>query len=126
MFQIEIRSEMDVNTHETITMTCIRKFFLMAFLWFSVSTSYAGMVPTAEMTAEPKPAQMAENLDQRNHVKQQLIELGVDPVEAAERVNRMTDQQIATLQGEIASLPAGAGVSTTNLLLIIILLILII
>jgi hypothetical protein len=36
----------------------------------------------------------------------------------------MTDQQISSLQGQLAELPAGAGVSTTNLLLIIIVLIL--
>lgn len=107
-------------------MMYIRKFCIVALLWFSVSTAYAAMVPTAQLAAEAEPAQVAENLDNRNHVKQQLIELGVDPVDATERVNQMTDQQIAALQGEIAKLPAGAGVSTTNLLLIIILLILII
>jgi hypothetical protein len=36
----------------------------------------------------------------------------------------MTDQQIASLQGEMATLPAGAAVGTTELLLIIILVIL--
>jgi len=105
-------------------MTYIRKFSLMAFLWFSVSSSFAAMVPTADLRAEPEPAQVADNLDRRIHVEQQLIELGVDPVDATKRVNQMTDQQISTLQGEIAKLPTGAGMSTTNLLLIIIILIL--
>jgi len=105
-------------------MTYIRKFTLMALLWLSISSAFAAMVPTAQMTTEPEPAQLARNIDQREHVKKQLIELGVAPTEATRRVNQMTDQQISTMQGKIAELPAGAGVSTTNLLLIIIVLIL--
>ncbi|MDH3762875.1 MAG: PA2779 family protein [Gammaproteobacteria bacterium] len=105
-------------------MTYIRKFSLIALLWFSVSSSFAAMVPTADLRAEPQTAPMAGNLDQRNHVKAQLIELGVDPVDASKRVNQMTDRQISTLQGEIAKLPTGAGMSTTNLLLLVIILIL--
>ena len=61
----------------------------------------------------------------REHVEQQLIRLGVDRAEAIARVQQMTDRQIAGLQGQLSELPAGAGVSTTNLLLIIILVILI-
>lgn len=105
-------------------MTYIRKLILMALLWVSISSAFAAMVPTAQLTAEPERAQLAQSLDQREHVKQQLIESGVAPIEATKRVNQMTDQQISTLQGKIAELPAGAGVSTTNLLLIIIVLIL--
>jgi len=41
------------------------------------------------------------------------------------RVNEMTGAEIAALQGKINQLPAGAGISTVNLLLIIIILILI-
>jgi hypothetical protein len=126
MIQVDFQSENELTTHETATMTYIRKICLMVLLCFSASTSYAAMVPTAQLQAESEPARTAEILDQRNHVKQQLIELGVDPIEAAERVNQLTDQQIVTLQGEIDKLPAGAGLSTTNLLLIIIVLILII
>jgi TolA-binding protein len=105
-------------------MTYIRKLILMALLWLSISSAFAAMVPTAQLAAEPERAQLAQSLDQREHVKQQLIESGVAPTEATKRVNQMTDQQISTLQGEIAELPAGAGASTTNLLLIIIVLIL--
>jgi len=105
-------------------MTYFRKLTLMALLWLSVSSAFAAMVPTAQLNAEPQPAQPTRVLDQREQVRHQLVELGVDPVEANKRVNQMTDQQISTLQGKIAELPAGAGVSTTNLLLIIIVLIL--
>jgi TolA-binding protein len=115
---LNYKAEIDLTTHETTKMTYIRKFSLIALLWFSVSSSFAAMVPTADLR------QLASSLDRRNDVKAQLIELGVDPVDATKRVNQMTDRQISSLQGEIAKLPTGAGISTTNLLLIIIVLIL--
>lgn len=100
------------------------KLILMAVLWISTSTAFAAMVATPQLIAEPERAHLVRNIAERQHVEQQLIELGVDPIEASERVKQMTDQQISSLQGQIAELPAGAGVSTTNLLLIIIVLIL--
>lgn len=100
------------------------KIILMAVLWLSTSTAFAAMVSTPHLIAEPERAQLVRNIAERQHVEQQLIELGLDPIEASERVKQMTDQQISSLQGQIAELPAGAGVSTTNLLLIVIVLIL--
>jgi len=100
------------------------KFILMAVLWISTSTAFAAMVATPQLIAEPERAQLVRNIAERQHVEQQLVKLGVDPIEASERVKQMTDQQISSLQGQIAELPAGAGVSTTNLLLIVIVLIL--
>ena len=106
-------------------MTYIRKLTLMILLWSSLSSAFAAMVPTDRLGVEVEPAELAQNPAQRENVKQQLIELGVNPLEATQRVDRMTDQQIYAMQEKIAELPAGAGVSTTNLLLIIIILLLI-
>ncbi|MBT8433339.1 MAG: PA2779 family protein [Gammaproteobacteria bacterium] len=100
------------------------KIILMAVMWLATSTAFAAVVSTPQLIAEPERAQLVRNIAERQHVEQQLIGLGIDPIEAGERVRQMTDQQIASLQGQIAELPAGAGVSTTNLLLIIIVLIL--
>ncbi len=57
---------------------------------------------------------------------QQLIELGVDPVAAIDRVNQMTEVEITRMQGKIDKLPAGAGLSTVELLLIVLLIVLLI
>ncbi len=111
---------------EQTIMKYLKKFTLITVMWLSTSTAFAAMVTTPELTAEPERAQLVRNLAERQHVRQQLIELGVEPADAIKRVNQMTDQQISSLQGQIAELPAGAGVSTTNLLLIIIVLILLI
>ncbi len=105
-------------------MKCPMKIILMAVLWLSASTAFAAMVSTPQLIAEPERAQLVRNIVERQHVEQQLIELGVDPIDARDRVKQMTDLQISSLQEQIAELPAGAGVSTTNLLLIIIVLIL--
>ena len=123
MIQAVLHTEIDLTAHEILVMTYIKKFTQVIVLWFSVSGAYAGMVPTAQFGAQAEPARLAQTVDQRENIRQQLIELGVDPVEARQRVDHMTDQQIVALQGKIAELPAG-GVGTTNLLLIIIILIL--
>ena len=107
-------------------MKYLKKLTFMALLWLTLIPAYAAMVPTPQLTAEPERARLMENIAQRQHVEQQLIELGVDPADATRRVNQMTDLQIASLQGEITELPAGGAISTTNLLLIILLVILII
>lgn len=101
-----------------------KKFTLMALLCLALSPAYAAMVPTAQFTAEPERANLNINIAQRQQIELQLVELGVDPAEATERVRQMTDQQISSLQGEIANLPAGAGVSNIELLLIILIVIL--
>jgi len=102
------------------------KLILAAVLSLSASGVYAAMVATPQLIAEPERAELIVNMAKREHVEQQLIRLGVDRADAIERVKQMTDQQIASLQGQLTELPAGAaGVSTTNLLLIIILVILI-
>ncbi len=101
-----------------------KKFTLMGLLWLALSPAYAAMVPTAQFSTGPEPAQLRNNFAQRQQVELQLIELGVDPDEAIERVSQMTDRQISSLQGQIADLPAGAAVSNIELLLIILIVIL--
>jgi TolA-binding protein len=101
-----------------------KKFTLMGLLWLALSPAYAAMVQTAQFPTDPEPAQLRNNFAQRQQVELQLIELGVDPDEAIERVSQMTDQQISSLQGQIADLPAGAAVSNIELLLIVLIVIL--
>jgi hypothetical protein len=101
-----------------------KQLTLMALLWLALLPAYAAMEPTTQFTAEPERAHLRINIAQRQRIEQQLIELGVEPDEANERVRQMTDQQISSLQGEIANLPAGGAVSTIELLLIILILIL--
>ena len=79
----------------------------------SFSTAFAGMVGTEQLLVAEQVqmdrVQLLATLS-RADVKQQLGEMGVDPLQAAERVARMTDAEIAALSEGLADLPAGSGV----------------
>jgi hypothetical protein len=62
--------------------------------------------------------QQIKSLIEREDVQQQLVALGVDTEAAAERVDRMTDAEIAQINQRIAEMPAG-GSSVLGVLLII-------
>jgi len=102
------------------------KFGLLVLLWTFMVPAQAAMVATPDIAIESAGSQSVVSPAQRQQTINQLVELGVDKAEAEHRVGQMTDAQILSLQGKISSLPAGAGMSTTNLLLIIILIILIV
>ncbi|HSJ48032.1 MAG TPA: DUF6627 family protein [Gammaproteobacteria bacterium] len=79
----------------------------------SFSTAFAGMVGTEQLLVAEQVqmdrAQLLATLS-RADVKQQLSDMGVDPRQAAERVARMTDAEIAALSEGLGDLPAGSGV----------------
>ena len=96
---------------------------LAALLLLPMAPARADRVGTGEILRQQERTRLSDMLD-RGDVKQQLIEMGVDPTFAKARVEQMTDAEIAQLDGKISNLPAGAGIGTTELLLIIIILIL--
>ncbi len=102
-------------------MKYLKKIGFVACLWLTMLPAQAAMVSTPELLQQSDRTELV-NLLRREDVQQQLIEMGVNPAASLRRVDQMTDQEVASLQGQIASLPAGAGLSTTDLLLIIILL----
>jgi hypothetical protein len=56
----------------------------------------------------------------RVEVASQLQSLGIDPAQAKDRVQAMSDQEIAALANRLESLPAGASDGGALLLIIII------
>lgn len=106
-------------------MKIIRNFVLMALIWLAMSPAWAAMVATPRFSAEPERALILTSNTPRQLVVRQLVEHGVDRAEALQRVEQMNDREIVSLRGSIDQLPAGAGVSTTNLLLIVIILLLV-
>jgi len=104
-------------------MNYIKKLGLVAALWLMILPAQAAMIKTPELLVTPEQTQLISSL-QSEEVQRQLIELGVDPVAALNRVAQMNEKEIASLQGKINALPVGAGISTTDLLLIIILILL--
>ena len=107
-------------------MSYLKKLGLVTTLWLMMLPAHAAMVGTAELlTTTPDRTELVNAL-QNQEIQQQLIRHGVDPDAAMQRVNQMTEAELASLQGKIDQLPAGAGLSTVELLLIILLIILLI
>jgi len=107
-------------------MNYLKKLGLVITLWLMMLPAHAAMVGTAELlTPTPSRTELVNAL-QNQEIQQQLIRHGVDPDAAMNRVNLMTEAELASLQGKINQLPAGAGLSTVELLLIILLIILLI
>ena len=88
------------------------------------SSVQAAMVGTPDIVLDSERSRVIQMLD-REEVREQLKEMGVDHASAQQRVNQMTAKELAELNGQIDKLPAGAA-STTELLLIIIIIILLI
>ncbi len=103
----------------------INKFGLLILFWARLAPAQAAMVATPDVGIETGGASLQVTPGQRRQTVRQLVEHGVDAVQAELRVAQMTDAQVLQLQGKIDALPAG-GISTVNLLLIIILIILIV
>jgi len=108
-------------------MSKMKKVFLwsgvMCLVTLLMSSAQAAMVSTSEILADSNRAILLEKLE-RKDVQQQLVDMGVDPQAAIKRVDNMTDEEVAKINGQLETLPAGAGVSNVELLLIIIIIIL--
>ncbi|MGK2907863.1 MAG: PA2779 family protein [Desulfuromonadales bacterium] len=77
---------------------------------FNVPNAQAKMVGTETMIAEQQALdQQARVADfmAREDVKQIMTEHGVDPVEAQQRVDSLSDEELAKLASSIDQLPAG-------------------
>ena len=75
--------------------------------------AYAGMVTTEQLMQ-----QQLESMDRdelvalldRDEVRQQLVDRGVDPDYAKQRIAALSDDQIEQIRSDIDQLPAGSGV----------------
>jgi hypothetical protein len=97
---------------------------LLVMMVILMSSAHAELAVIGEAPHTADQSQIVQAAERRD-VQQQLIKLGVDPASATERVNHMTDAEVSEINGRLDDLPAGAGVSTVDLLLIIIIILLI-
>ena len=77
-------------------------------------STYAGMIGTDQVVvvAQSQGARdKLRDLISRSEVRNQLQNLGINTTAAQERVSAMTDAEVASVVGQIDSLPAG-GTST--------------
>jgi hypothetical protein len=89
--------------------------------------AFASMVTTEALAGAVQNEQQREDiraLFSRDDVRKQMTAMGVDPVAALDRVDSLTDSEVAMLHGKLGQLPAGEGAVETVLLVILILLLL--
>ncbi len=84
----------------------------LVMAWPAVGPAQAGMVST-ESVIEAAEAQAGararvEGFPGRAEVRRHLETLGVEPDEAAARVESLSDEEIAMIAGQLDELPAGA------------------
>lgn len=75
-------------------------------------STYAGMIGTEEVVAAAQSQGSRDRLRDlvgRSEVRAQLQSFGISASTAQERVSAMTDAEVASLVGQIDSLPAGGS-----------------
>ena len=101
-------------------MLCRLLIALMA--WTPFQMAHAGMIGTEQFVSSANSADRTTvlNVLSRTEVASQLQALGIDPAQAKDRVQAMSDQEISALASRLDSLPAGASDGGAILLIIII------
>ncbi|MCC5796804.1 MAG: PA2779 family protein [Methylophaga sp.] len=96
---------------------------ILAFFGTTTLPLQAAMISTPDVIAVEQSqydrAQLIALLD-REDVQSQLLAMGVSAEQAAERVNSMTDLEVAELNQRLADLPAGAGVLSVVVIIFVV------
>jgi len=100
--------------------------FLSATMVFAGFTSHvaAAVVSTQQaMTIEQRQGSInhIQSELQRADVQQAMIELGVDPQQALLRVGSLSDQELAELNSQLDSLPAGGVLALIGAVFVVLL-----
>lgn len=91
------------------------------------ATANAALIGTSQVASEVSVELQRDELRTlfaREDVAKQLSAMGVDPVDAQERVNSLSDAEVAQLHDNVKDLPAGAGALGTIALVLLILILL--
>lgn len=108
----------------------MKKFLALLVSLSMLGTSlpaYSGIVSTERMLEQRSAAVDRSALIgalERDDVRRLLIERGVDPAQARERVAALSDADVQRLQASIDQLPAGSGVIEILIAVILVLIIL--
>jgi hypothetical protein len=107
------------NLHSNIKGTSMKNSFvryicrmLIVCMGAFPFSTYAGMVGTNEVVAAVQAQGARDKVRDfvgRSEVRSQLQNFGISPTAAQARVGAMTDAEVASLAGQIDSLPAGGS-----------------
>jgi len=96
---------------------------LFGFLGFVTMPLQAAMVTTPDVIASEQAeydrGQLLELLD-RDDIQEQLLAMGVSAEHVQDRVNNMTDIEVAQLNDQLQNMPAGSGVIGVVLIVFIV------
>ncbi len=81
-------------------------FFTLALFAISLP-SQAGMVGTSQLQLDSAVIDLGNITQQRDWIRQQLVQGGVDQADAVVRVASMTDAEVAEIHQRIDEVPAG-------------------
>ncbi len=96
---------------KSIFLRYICRMLIVCIAAFPFST-YAGMVGTDQVAAAVQAQGARDKLRDvvgRSEVRNQLQSLGISPDAAQARVSALTDAEVASVVGQIDSLPAGGS-----------------
>ena len=98
---------------------------LLALLIMQMQPLQAAMINNADLLPSQEPAsiQQLSHLLQGEQVRQQLIDLGVDPLTASQRIQQMSPSELAELNQNLEQLPAGSSVGGALVTIFIVLVI---
>ncbi|MBK8162273.1 MAG: PA2779 family protein [Gammaproteobacteria bacterium] len=89
----------------------VSTLLILAFTCLGIQApAQAGMVGTGAMLGqELAAAERTQVLDalEREDIRRGLVDLGVDPVSARDRVHALSDEEVHQLAGRLDQLPAG-------------------
>jgi ribosomal protein L4 len=101
--------------------------FVLAVFIFLISgpcqSAMAAMIETESVVNTDRTQNAREYLKSllaREEVKSALVSQGIDPLEAENRLNSLTDEEATRVADQLQSLPAGGGFFTTLLIVVFI------
>ncbi len=96
---------------KSVSMKMLCRFLAVAMVSLSIQTASAGIIATSQAAAvasAPTERALVLSALDRSDVGNLLLAQGVDPADAYARVAAMTDQEVHSLAGNMATAPAGA------------------
>jgi hypothetical protein len=99
------------------------------FTCLYIPAAQAGMIaPSSYGQTQTGASEQRQQLQQflsRDDISAQLVKMGVDPAEAQARVERLSDQEVATATERMQQLPAGGDAGIVGAIVLIFLVLLI-
>lgn len=102
---------------------CVFLVLTLIFFQFPMGIAKASIISTEQIldtTSSKENRQRVLAFLARQDVRDKLVSLGVEPAEAAARINALSDREINMVAAEMDNLPAGQGAVGTILGVILI------